>query len=127
MSKAREYTRRVLEACSPEEVVILDLYKPSARLDGATSKGPLGLGNSAEIVLLLPFVCKFFDALFDEAITDAGKAAYVHIRKLLAANKKDTGEQVKAIESVLITEGLNNDKVTAVAQEIYKVVSHNRT
>lgn len=127
MSKARDYTRRVLEVCSPEEVVILDLYKPSERLDGATSKGPLGLGTSSEIVLLLPFVYKFFEILFDEAVTDAGKAAYVHIRKLLATKKQDPGEEIKAIESILITDGLNSDKAPAVAQEIYKVASHNRT
>jgi len=123
MSKTRDYTRRVLEACSPEEVVIVDLYQPSERLDGATSKGPLGLGTSSEIVLLLPFVYKFFEGLFDGAIKEAGKDAYVSVRNLLRAKKDDDGEAMKAIESILATEGLKDERAPVVAQEIYKLVA----
>lgn len=115
-----------LTEVSPEEIVLLDEYDPNSKLQGATARGPQGIGIEAVLFLLLPYLYKFFEKFLDCIASDAADYAYKIAKKWLEDNSTSSNEVVRElIKAQLIELGLPPDHIDKVTDVIYKIIQKN--
>lgn len=97
ISLIKDLTRDVLESESPEEVFLLNSYDPSVNATGTTAKGPQGFGGEVVIVLVLPYVYKFFDKFIERMGTRAADGTWDLVRKWFLDMDESPSAEIKTI------------------------------
>lgn len=119
----------VLETISevaPEEELLVEDYEPKSESFGKTARGPQGIGVEAVIVLILPYVYRFFEKFIDRIATNVADDGYKVIKDWFESPQKQSEGQIKSlIEVELSQSGLPNDKVSIVAARILTVMRSN--
>jgi hypothetical protein len=119
----RAMTTSVLEAVSPDETILAATYSPSHRQDGEAAKGPRGFGAETAIVLLLPYVYRFFEKLVDRVAQQSGDSLHELIKRWLQKPTAADPALVAMVEAELCAAGLDKEQAAKAAPSVLKTIA----
>lgn len=120
----RGMTTKVLEIVSPDEAILVESYSPENRRDGEAARGPRGFGAEAGIVLLMPFIYRYFEKMVDRIAQKSGDAIYeMLIRWIKKPAAIADPALVAMVEEHLRAAGLDSEQAAKVAPSVLKVVA----
>lgn len=117
-------TASVLEMISPDEALLATAYSPGASRDGETAKGPRGFGAEAGIILLLPYVYRYFEKLVDRVAQKSGDAVCEMIKRWLKNPAMvDDPALIEMVEGDLRIAGLDKHQAAKAAPSVLKTIA----
>lgn len=120
-------TRDVLELAAPEELFLLDTYVRGEDNSGRTSRGPQGFGGEMAIIMLTPFLFKFFDTFLNRIATRAADGSWEVLRKWFFEEKTAPGDDViTMIEAEMSRLELPKESRDALSSAITLTLSNRR-
>ena len=124
-SLAKSLTKDVLQTVSPIETLLVDSYDPAGTSAGATARGPQGFGSTTELLLLMPFIYKFFDAFLGKLGGNAGDLLWKTLDRWLAVGAvPDSAAQdraaLDAVRAELQQLGVPEERRQASAEAILR-------
>lgn len=118
-SLIRSMTRDVLEMVSPEEAFLVEAYDDKQDAAGSTAGGPQGFGAGEVIVLMLPYVYKFFESFLEGLGQQAGK----RVAELLMRPDAGSDTLKTAIAEKLRAAGVPETQLGGLADAITEVIN----
>ena len=120
----RAMTTSVLEIVSPDEAILATTYSPNSRQDGEAAGGPRGFGAEATIVLLMPFIYRYFEKMVDRVAQKSGDTIYEMLKRWIQKPAAVADPALVAmVEEHLCAAGLDSAQAAKVAPSVLKVVA----
>lgn len=127
VAMTRALTRDVLEDIAPGELFVLEHYSPGADTSGSTSRGPQGFGGNGALILLTPFLYKFFEGFLNRLAIRAADGGWDLVRDWISGSKAVPHEEIEAIvKSNVGTLGLPQERLDEVAASITQALLKKR-
>lgn len=120
-------THAVLLQEAADELLLLDEYDPRVDISGATAHGPQGFGGDAVIILLTPFVYKFFEKFVEKIAARAADDGWDLVRRwLVRSDGALYSGVVDLVKAEILASGLAPGDADRVAQRIVAVIHDKR-
>lgn len=114
---------KTVSEVAPEETILLDGYDPAIDRYGETARGPRGLGIETAVVLVLPYLYKFFDAFITRIASQLADESTALVKKWLASGGVEFDQHARAIiGKALLDAGLPESKLQDVLASVAEVL-----
>jgi hypothetical protein len=123
----RDLTGSVLSEIAPAEVLLLPSFQPDMDNTGKTAGGPQGIGVHVGIVLLLPYIYRFFEKFLDGAASRAGGASWDMLVRWLRESKESDSKIEEIVNNELEKIGVPEDRRPQASASIIRSLKQNKT